>query len=505
MLSDPIASRCLGRAAGRFQQAAFDAPASPLQMPVTDTAPVSNLPLDAGVVRILRTFARVTAWVTLAAGLFIVIGWQARMPDLAALYIGTQPVRLASGIAFALGGAALLAASSETPIAQRLRLPLGLVLLVLGALSLIERLGVLDLGLQQWLLVGQAGTSGAAMPVVVSVYFVALGLHAATHCCLRESWINELLALVMLGTAMVALAAQGVSVAAGGETLLSPATSGAAALIFVNAIAWIAVRPASRLCAVVAAPGHGGYIARRLLLPAMLLPLAYSWILQWARGQLGLEDALLIAMSAFVTGASVAGLVWWVARLNGYLHHQRSRVAALDSIAHADALTGLSNRRAFDAVLAVRMQEWALHGRSFALLLIDADRFKAINDDFGHAAGDAVLHTMGQILRRCLRPHDHAARIGGEEFAVLLPDADLGAARLAGERIRSAFAAHPWPQRAITVSIGAAQACAQDSAAMLVARADRALYEAKRGGRDRIVLAAEPAAEGPSPDPEFAA
>lgn len=467
-------------------------------MPATATIPSLNSRLDPEVVRGFLRFARVVAWITLAAALAIMVGWWQKAPALAALFIGTRPIRLATGIGFMVAAAALLTASSATPHAQRLQLPLALALLLLGALSLIDRLGLFDLGPQHWLLVSPAGSYSATMPLVISAFFVALGLHAAIHCCLRNSWVAEALAVVMVGISMAALAAQGVSAAAGADSILSPATAAAAALLFVNAIAWIAVRPASPLCAVAAARGYGGYIARRLLLPAMLLPLAYSWLIEWARSRLGLDDALLIALSAFITGGSVAILIWWVARLSGYIHYQRSRAAVLTDIAHTDALSGLANRRAFDTELAARLRDLRSDDRGFSLLLLDADRFKAYNDNFGHPAGDEALQGMGQLLRRSLRPGDHAARIGGEEFAVLLPDTDLDAARLAGERIRSAFAAHPWPRRMITASMGVAQAQKSDTATALMARADGALYAAKNAGRDRIMAAAAPVPAHPA-------
>ena len=341
----------------------------------TAVAPESDSRLDPEVVRAYRVFARAVAWITLVAGVAIVVGWLTGVPDLAALYIGSRPIRLATGGGFMVAAAALIATARETPLARRLQLPLSLVLLLFGALSVVDRLEWLDLGLQHWELPSRAGSLSATMPLVVGAFFVALGLHVATHWRLRNGWVAGTLAIVMLAISMAALAAQGVSAAAGPDSILSPATPAAAVLLFLNAIAWIAVRPDSKLCAVAAARGYGGYIARRLLLPAMLLPLAYSWLIQWARSHLGLGDALMIALSAVFTGGSIALLVWWVARLSGHIFYQRSRAAVLTDIAHTDALTGLANRRAFDAELAVRLRELRSHDRGFSLLLLDADHF----------------------------------------------------------------------------------------------------------------------------------
>jgi diguanylate cyclase (GGDEF)-like protein len=461
-------------------------------MTEVSSEPTVTSRLDPLVVHAFLTTAQAVAWITLAAGLAVVIGWQAGLPDLAALYMGAQPIRATTGLAFILSSAALLAALHETPIARRLRLPAALGVLALGLLALMERAGVHDTGLRYWVLVSGGWTFNATMPLVAGVYFVMLGLHGIASCRGRGGWIAGTLALVTLATSMVALAAQGVSAAgAGTESVLSPATPGAAMLLFANAIAWIAARPSMPLCAVAAARGQGGYIARRLLLPAMLLPLAYSWLIQWSRGRLGIDDAFLIALSAFVNGGSVAALVWWVAYLSGYGQYQRSRAAALDDIAHTDALTGIANRRAFDKALQAKLRGLRRHGQGFFLLMLDADRFKAYNDDFGHAAGDEALKAFGQVLGRSLRPTDLAARIGGEEFAVLLDGNDREAAQHAGERIRAALAGHPWPRRGLTASIGVAQARATDNTASLLARADKALYAAKQAGRDRVVLAAE--------------
>ena len=167
--------------------------------------------------------------------------------------------------------------------------------------------------------------------------------------------------------------------------------------------------------------------------------------------------------------------------------------------ASTDALTALPNRRGLEAHLAAR---WATGASrpSLAVLMLDIDRFKDVNDRHGHAVGDAVLGELAALLRALFRDRDLAGRWGGEEFLVLLDTSDPAGARRAAERARSAVAEHAFAALGgapMTVSIGGALASARDAdAAALVARADAAMYEAKRAGRDRVVIAcgAPPAA-----------
>jgi len=159
-----------------------------------------------------------------------------------------------------------------------------------------------------------------------------------------------------------------------------------------------------------------------------------------------------------------------------------------------DPLTGLPNRRAFLDALDRLVLRQAKNKRPLALLLIDFDHFKSINDRFGHSCGDRALQIFAEIVRAELRPFDYVGRIGGEEFAVALPDVGREGALLVAERIRTSLAAtaslidgHPVRS---TVSIGvvvsnglAADAC------MLLALADEALYRAKERGRNRVEFA----------------
>lgn len=166
----------------------------------------------------------------------------------------------------------------------------------------------------------------------------------------------------------------------------------------------------------------------------------------------------------------------------------QSRLARL---AGSDPLTGLANRRGFiDRVAA------ALPARSAILLLIDLDHFKAINDRYGHVAGDAVLVEAGHRFAALLRPEDSIARLGGEEFAWFMPDTTIEAGLMLAERLRAGFADRPivvdGREIDLRISIGVAAAPADGSLWPDLYRvADERLYRAKREGRDRVVASAD--------------
>ena len=163
----------------------------------------------------------------------------------------------------------------------------------------------------------------------------------------------------------------------------------------------------------------------------------------------------------------------------------------LEQLATRDALTGVHNRRRFDDKLNECLEVAQRTAQGFAVLLIDADHFKKVNDTYGHPAGDAVLQTLARVLGETTRAVDFVARYGGEEFVILLPHTpDAVHAMAVAEKIRAAIAdtAFPGPGR-LTVSIGASLwQPADPDAGSLIARADAALYQAKAAGRNRVVL-----------------
>lgn len=158
----------------------------------------------------------------------------------------------------------------------------------------------------------------------------------------------------------------------------------------------------------------------------------------------------------------------------------------------SDPLTGIGNRRSFIDAGQALLQRGRLRGEPMALLLCDLDFFKRLNDTFGHQAGDRALIDFGQVIARRMRRQDVFGRIGGEEFACLLADADALVAREVAERIRAEFAAMPFAEQGrLSVSIGVATTTSRYELDELLAQADRALYVAKAAGRNCTRLACE--------------
>ena len=155
-----------------------------------------------------------------------------------------------------------------------------------------------------------------------------------------------------------------------------------------------------------------------------------------------------------------------------------------------DDLTNLPNRRAFTEAAAAELVRARRSGRPLAVALVDIDDFKEVNDTFGHSTGDRVLHGVADLLREHFREIDLPSRLGGDEFAVLLPETDLAGAREAAERFVTALAdaksgdGRVGPQ-AITASAGVAAAADLEIEVLLEA-ADRALYRAKKYGKNQV-------------------
>jgi diguanylate cyclase (GGDEF)-like protein len=202
-----------------------------------------------------------------------------------------------------------------------------------------------------------------------------------------------------------------------------------------------------------------------------------------ARAQPYRKKLLIVAVLTLALAAGIA------TRLGGPLAR---KLDVLRDRAETDALTGLANRRTLDERLDEELDRARRHGTHLSLVLLDIDDFKQVNDRFGHQAGDEVLRAIAPVFAGTLRELDLAARFGGEEFAVVLPGTTVAGGRSVAELIRKAFAqitvdSASGERIRVTASFGVAEYPTCPSVAALIAKADAALYEAKRAGKNRVV------------------
>ncbi len=164
-----------------------------------------------------------------------------------------------------------------------------------------------------------------------------------------------------------------------------------------------------------------------------------------------------------------------------------------------DPLTGLGNRKYFDRMIGMALQEALATGEPLSLLLFDIDHFKSFNDSYGHLTGDQVLRLVGLSLKQTIKGQDITARYGGEEFAVVLPHTALRQALTVADHIRRAVMAKELKKKStgeilgrVTISVGVSMLKPGDDTYSLIERADACLYAAKRNGRNRVICEADP-------------
>jgi diguanylate cyclase (GGDEF)-like protein len=246
---------------------------------------------------------------------------------------------------------------------------------------------------------------------------------------------------------------------------------GGVGMLVLSPVVWFALYGTRRQLLVLIAAVALAYAVPMLVVGAPKYPTA------------GWRSVVLVVAISAVIGTTVQRLVSRVARQSDALRaRDRERTMLLNQVqalAATDELTGLPNRRTWNVCLERALAAAGPVGCCVALL--DLDRFKALNDDHGHEAGDRALCENADAWRAELRPQDTLARLGGDEFAVLLPDCDVSSARLVVDRLRAATRA------GVTASAGVAEWDRHEAPAELQARADALLYHAKLGGRDRTV------------------
>ncbi len=223
-------------------------------------------------------------------------------------------------------------------------------------------------------------------------------------------------------------------------------------------------------------------------------------LLVWRNVQLWLGDyqphGITVPSSTNFFYVMLSGLQPLFAGIGFLLLYNEILQQELRLLARIDPLTGVSNRLAINEATTLMLAQSTRYQQSLGVLMLDADHFKSINDRFGHSGGDKVLRALVLSIRATLRDSDLIGRVGGEEFVVLSPGADLASALLLAERVRTTVEATPLliddQALTLTVSVGVAIAALDDrDGAALLKRADAALYAAKRAGRNRVEAAGE--------------
>ena len=306
------------------------------------------------------------------------------------------------------------------------------------------------------------------------VWILAMSLEMAAYCVFFgfERWGRVLLPITLLSSVIVLAGA-----ALGANHVQLSALVGAVVAFFAAAMAWALLRrrSASLLQRIIG-------VNDALFATAILV-----WVASAGLGK-GPLDHSVAQQVAYLTG-------YMLMIVNGFgfmLLCKQKDDSRMAKLATTDCLTGLPNRHAFleqaeGARLLAQRQRTGL-----GLLMIDIDHFKQINDRWGHASGDEALVVFARTARHLLREHETIGRLGGEEFALLLPGADLDAAVQAAERlrraIREATIITSGPTYRMTVSIGVVVLDPHEDLGGAMARADHALYAAKRAGRDRVEI-----------------
>ena len=213
------------------------------------------------------------------------------------------------------------------------------------------------------------------------------------------------------------------------------------------------------------------------------------------------ENKFFLILAAVLIVLLILIIIFLVAR--SFIKDLHSAEIKLVEMATHDFLTGLLNRRETYRRLGEELQRYQRSHEPFSVLLLDLDHFKKVNDVYGHSAGDIVLQSVAEAMRKGVRPYDLCCRYGGEEFLVILPETGLAAAAAAAERLRLdieklEIRVAPGTLLRVTASIGVATLAGGEGGDQLISRADEAMYVGKQQGRNRVSIAPAP---GVSPDP----
>jgi diguanylate cyclase (GGDEF)-like protein len=451
-----------------------------------------------GIVSTLHTIAVLSSIVPVLMGVLVLGGWTFGIETLKRIVPGLTAMNPLTAFLFICSGLALglLASGQSSPGRRRMAAVLGGVAAATGLARTLAIAGVADLGLDRLLFADKLDLADFGRPnqmapnTAANFILAGIALMWIDRPFRRFRWPAQLLAATAAMTALLAL----IGYAYGLRSFYGIGTHIAMALptafsFLVLSTGILCARPEHGIMAVVSSSSSGGTMIRRLLPAVILIPAALG-ALRLADSRVHLVDTAVMLWLLVVSIMTVfALLVAWNALLLYRMDLDRNASERkLAHQAHHDSLTELPNRRLFLKRLASEM-EANRPDAPVAVLFIDLDLFKVINDSLGHIVGDAMLVAAGKRIRECVSPEDVVARLGGDEFTVLLTGLnDIARPRAIADRIRAAFdlpftvGVH---EVFTSVSIGIAFPQAGESAQDVLRHADIAMYQAKARGRAR--------------------
>jgi diguanylate cyclase (GGDEF)-like protein len=420
-------------------------------------------------------------------GLLVIVGgWVAGVDVIRSLLPGLATMKVNTALGIVLLGSAL--ALWETPATRRAGKAAAAIAGSIGAVTLLEYVAGWNLGIDQ-LLFQDRDTPAALFPgrpaSATALNLALLGAALLSTNSRTGRALKSCAALLALLISWLALS--GYLFGADSVYRITPYNSMAlhtAVICLFLSVGVLATRPLCWPTWVLLDRGIGGVVSRWLLPAAFFAPPLLGWIVR--RGELlgSYTSSFGLAMYALASFAGSAALILLLAHRIAVLESDRN---AARELALHDPLTGLANRRCFDAFLQEAFMLARRHHRPLSLLVLDVDSFKGYNDTFGHPAGDELLATLARDLEALGRASDLVARIGGEEFAIVLPETDLVGARMLAERARAGIERSSSFRCPVTISVGVASLDEKspDPFAFLQ-HCDAQLYRAKHGGRNRV-------------------